>query len=115
MKKVEAIIRKSKFEVVKQALHDVDINFITYWDVTGEGNEKKETVYRGVSFKSSDIARRMISFVCNDDFKEAAINAIVDSAKTGEVGDGKIFVYNVEESVRIRNGERGSESLKEGR
>lgn len=111
MKKVEAIIRKSKFSAVKEALHDVGVNFFSYWDVTGLGNEKEGHVYRGVSFSTSDIQRRYLSIVVNDDFEEVTIKAIVKSAGTGEVGDGKIFVSNIEECYRIRTGEKGGDTL----
>lgn len=111
MKKIEAIIRKSKFNVVKEALHDVGVNFFSYWDVTGLGNEKKGHVYRGISYSTSDIQRRYLSIVVNDDFAEPAINAILRSASTGEIGDGKIFVSDVEEAYRIRTGRKGGETL----
>lgn len=112
MKKIEAIIRKSKYSEVKKALHDVGVNFFSYWDVTGIGNEKEGHVYRGISFSTSDIQRRYISIVVNDDYESVTINAILRAAKTGEVGDGKIFVSNIEESYRIRTGEKGSQTLK---
>ncbi len=111
MKKIEAIIRKSKFHQVKKSLHEAGINFFSYWDVTGLGNEKEGHVYRGVSYSTSDIQRRYLSIVVNDDFKEVTINAILSSASTGEVGDGKIFVSNIEESYRIRTGEKGKNTL----
>ncbi|MFK5879134.1 MAG: P-II family nitrogen regulator [Flavobacteriaceae bacterium] len=111
MKKVEAIIRKSKFSAVKEALHNVGVNFFSYWDVTGLGNEKEGHVYRGVSYSTSDIQRRYLSIVVNDDFETVTINAIVKSAGTGEVGDGKIFVSNIEECYRIRTGEKGGDTL----
>jgi nitrogen regulatory protein P-II 1 len=112
MKKIEAIIRKSKYRQVKEALHDVGVNFFSYWDVTGLGNEKEGHVYRGVTYSTSDIQRRYLSIVVNDDFAEATIKAILDSAATGEVGDGKIFVSDVIESYRIRTGENGGDTLK---
>jgi len=111
MKKIEAIIRKSQFEEVREALHAVDIDFLTYWDVTGIGNEKAGAIYRATVYETRFIQRTMISFVCRDHLTENAIQAIVKSAKTGELGDGKIFITNIEDSVRIRNGERGPESL----
>ena len=111
MKKIEAIIRKSKFSAVKEALHKVGVNFFSYWDVTGLGNEKEGHVYRGVSYSTSDIQRRYISIVVNDDFETATIDAIIKSAGTGEVGDGKIFVSNIEECYRIRTGEKGGDTL----
>jgi len=112
MKKIEAIIRKSKFSVVKEALHDVGINFFSYWDVTGLGNEKEGHVYRGVTYSTSDIQRRYLSIVVNGDFLEVAIKAILESAATGDVGDGKIFVSSIEECYRIRTGEKGGDTLK---
>ena len=111
MKKVEAIIRKSKFSEVKKALHEVGVNFFSYWDVTGQGNEKKGSVYRGVSYSTSDIQRRYLSIVVNDDFEEVTINTILEAATTGEVGDGKIFVSDVKECYRIRTGEKGGHTL----
>jgi len=112
MKKVEAIIRKSKFSAVKKALHEIGINFFSYWDVTGLGNEKEGHVYRGVSYSTSDIQRRYISIVINDDFEEATIKAILDAGATGEVGDGKIFVSDISEVYRIRTREKGANTLK---
>ena len=112
MKKIEAIIRKSKYSAVRNALHDVGINFFSYWDVTGLGNEKEGHVYRGVSYSTSDIQRRYLSIVVNDEFEAATIKAILDSAATGEVGDGKIFVSDIKECYRIRTGERGGKTLK---
>lgn len=112
MKKIEAIIRKSKFTEVKEALHDVGVNFFSYWDVTGLGNEKKGSVYRGVTSSTSNIQRRYLSIVVNDDFEEVTIQTIIDSGATGEVGDGKIFVSDIRETYRIRTGESGGETLK---
>ncbi|VAV83052.1 Nitrogen regulatory protein P-II [hydrothermal vent metagenome] len=112
MKKIEAIIRKSKFRVVKEALHNVGINFFSYWDVTGLGNEKEGHVYRGVAYSTSDIQRRYLSIVVNDEFESATIQAILESASTGEVGDGKIFVSDINECYRIRTGEKGGNTLK---
>jgi nitrogen regulatory protein P-II 1 len=111
MKKIEAIIRKSKFRAVKEALHEVGVNFFSYWDVTGLGNEKEGHVYRGVSYSTSDIQRRHISIVVNDDFEEVTINTIIKSAATGDVGDGKIFVSDIKQAYRIRTGEKGGETL----
>jgi nitrogen regulatory protein P-II 1 len=112
MKKIEAIIRKSKFSAVKEALHNVDVNFFSYWDVTGLGNEKEGHVYRGVSYSTSDIQRRHLSIVVNDDFEQVTIDALLKAASTGEVGDGKIFVSDINEAYRIRTGEKGGETLK---
>ena len=112
MKKIEAIIRKSKYSVVKEALHSVGVNFFSYWDATGRGNEKEGHSYRGVSYSTSDIQRRYLSIVVNDDFEDIAVKAILDSASTGEVGDGKIFVSDIAECYRIRTGEKGGDTLK---
>ena len=112
MKKIEAIIRKSKYRVVKEALHEVGVNFFSYWDVTGIGNEKEGHVYRGVSYSTSDIQRRYLSIVVNDDFEDVTIKAILESGSTGEVGDGKIFVSTIDDVYRIRTGEKGSKTLK---
>ena len=111
MKKIEAIIRKSKFSEVKEALHNVGVNFFYYWDVTGLGNEKEGHVYRGVSYSTSDIQRRYLSIVVNDNFEEITINAILKSASTGDVGDGKIFVSDIKEAFRIRTGDKGGQTL----
>ncbi|WP_066223888.1 P-II family nitrogen regulator [Formosa haliotis] len=112
MKKIEAIIRKSRFAEVKKALHAVGINFFSYWDVTGLGNEKEGHVYRGVSYSTSDIQRRYLSIVVNDDFEDTTVKTIIQSARTGDVGDGKIFVSDITECYRIRTGEKGGETLK---
>lgn len=112
MKKIEAIIRKSKYSAVKKELHSVGVNFFSYWDVTGLGNEKEGHVYRGVTYSTSDIQRRYLSIVVNDDFEKVTIEAILKSASTGDVGDGKIFVSDIIETYRIRTGEKGGETLR---
>ncbi len=111
MKKIEAIIRKSKFDDVKEALHEVEVNFFSYWDVTGVGNEKEGHVYRGITYSTSEIQRRYISIVVSESFVEKTIQAIISTAATDKVGDGKIFILPVEEAYRIRTGEKGNESL----
>ena len=95
MKKIEAIIRKSKFEEVRDALHSVEVNFFSYWDVTGIGNEKEGHVYRGITYSTSEIQRRYLSIVVSDSFVDKTIKAIIDSGATDRVGDGKIFVLLV--------------------
>ncbi len=112
MKKIETIIRKSKFDEVKEALHQIEVNFFSYWDVTGVGNEKQGHVYRGVSYSTTDIQRRFLSIVVSDPFLDRTVEAILKSAYTGAVGDGKIFVSAIEETYRIRTKERGKDSLK---
>jgi len=112
MKKIEAIIRRSKYRAVKEALHTVGVTFFSYWDVTGVGNEKQGHVYRGVKYSTSDIQRRYLSIVVNDDFEDVTVKAILSSSATGEVGDGKIFISDIKDSYRIRTGENGNKSLK---
>ena len=107
MKKVEAIIRKSKFDEVKKALHEIEVNFFSYWDVTGVGNEKQGHIYRGIAYSTSDIQRRYLVIVVSDDFLERTVQTLLDAASTGSVGDGKIFVSEVVEAYRIRTGESG--------
>jgi nitrogen regulatory protein P-II 1 len=111
MKKIEAIIRKSKFREVKEALHDVEVNFFSYWDVTGVGNEKIGKVYRGITYSTSDIQRRYLSIVVSDSFLDKTVEAILKSGSTDNIGDGKIFVSEVKEAYRIRTGEKGNQSL----
>jgi nitrogen regulatory protein P-II 1 len=112
MKKIEAIIRVSKFQEVKEALHEIDIDFFSYWDTVGVGNEKKRKgSYRGTSYDTEYISRRTLSIVVRDVNLKKTIDCLLKTAYTGEVGDGKIFVSSVEESYRIRTGESGDESL----
>lgn len=111
MKKIEAIIRKSKFDEVKDALHQIEVNFFSYWDVTGVGNEKQGHVYRGVSYSTTDIQRRYLSIVVSDPFLEIAVDAVLKSAFTGSVGDGKIFVSTIDETYRIRTKEKGTDAV----
>lgn len=111
MKKIEAIIRKTKFEEVKDALHDNGIEFFSFWDARGVGMARQSRVYRGVAYDTSAIERIYLSIVVRDINLDRTVDTIVSAAKTGQVGDGKIFVYDIDESVRIRTGERGDESL----
>src|SRR5699024_3778643 len=98
MKKIEAIIRKSKFDQVRDALHQVEVNFFSYWDVTGVGNEKKGHVYRSVSYSTADILQRHIFIVVSDAFLDRTIEASLKYYYTGNVGDGKIFISDVSET-----------------
>jgi nitrogen regulatory protein P-II 1 len=111
MKKIEAIIRKSKFEDVKNALHDVDIQFFTFWDVTGVGKETEGHIFRGAIYEANRIQRRMLSIVVRDQNAQKTIDAILKAAQTGVIGDGKIFVSNIEDVIRIRTDEHGPEAL----
>ena len=111
MKKIEAIIRKTKFEEVKETLHESGIDFFSFFPVTGVGKATQSRVYRGIAYDTSSIGRLLLTIVVRDINLEKTVNAILTSAKTGEVGDGKIFISNIDESYRIRNGEKGDESL----
>ena len=111
MKKIEVIIRKSKFDEVKEALHQIEVNFFSYWDVTGVGNEKQGHVYRGVSYSTTDIQRRFLSIVVSEPFLDRTVDAILKSAGTGTVGDGKLFVSSIDEVYRIRTKEKGADAV----
>ncbi len=111
MKKIEAIIRKTKFEEVRKALHEADIDFLSWWDVKGQGTAKQGLIFRGVAYDVNTIDRIFISFVVREINVEKSINAILKAAYTGESGDGRIFVETVDQSIRIRTGDRGDESL----
>ena len=111
MKKIEAIIRTSKFEDVKAALASLGIDFFSYWDALGVGNEKmrKQRGYRGTA-DTQYIRRVFISMVLHDSNVAKTVECIEKAAFSGVVGDGMIFTYNIEESVRISNGARGDAS-----
>ena len=111
MKKIEAVIRKSRFEDVKEALIEAGIDWFSYWDITGLGKSTEDQVVRGQIFKSNYIQRRMLSIVVRDVNLEKTVNAILNSARTGEMGDGKVFVYDIEVTYRIRTGESGPGAL----
>ncbi len=111
MKKIEAIIRKSKFDEVKKALHESGIDFFSFWEVTGVGKARESRVYRGIAYDTSTIERLLLSIVVRDINLEPTIKTLLSATKTGEVGDGKIFVSAIEESYRIRTEEKGDESL----
>lgn len=111
MKKVEAIIRKTKFDEVKEALNEAGIEFFSFWDVRGVGKATESRVYRGIKYDTSTIERIFISIYIRDKFLEPTVNAILTSAKTGSIGDGKIFISEIQDSYRIRTGEKGDKSL----
>ena len=100
MKKIEAIIRKTKFEDVKEALLAADIEWFSYYDVRGEGKMRQARIYRGVMYDTSSIERVLLNIVVRDKNVEKTINAIQEAARTGEIGDGRIFVIPVEDTVR---------------
>jgi nitrogen regulatory protein P-II 1 len=111
MKKVEAIIRKTKFDDVTAALNQAGIEFFSFWEVRGVGKATEARIYRGIKYDTSTIERILISIYIRDKFLEPTVNAILESAKTGSVGDGKIFVSEMEDAFRIRTGEKGDKSL----
>jgi nitrogen regulatory protein P-II 1 len=111
MKKVEAIIRKTKFDEVTAALNEAGIDFFSFWEVRGVGKATEARVYRGIKYDTSSIERILISIYVRDKFLEPTIHAILSSAKTGSVGDGKIFISDMLDAYRIRTGEKGDKSL----
>ena len=112
MKKVEAIIKPFKLDDVKDALHDVGVSGITVTEVKGFGRQKGHTeLYRGAEYVVDFLPKVKVEIVVPDERLEACIEAIQKAARTGRIGDGKIFVLNVEEAVRIRTGETGADAI----
>lgn len=111
MKKVEAIIRKTKFDDVKEALHDAGIEFFSFWEVRGVGKATEARIYRGIKYDTSSIERILITIYMRDKFLDSTIQAIMKAANTGSIGDGKIFVSDLLDAYRIRTGEQGDKSL----
>src|SRR5205814_1882667 len=110
--KLEAIIRTSKLDAVKTALHDAGIEGMTVSEVRGHGRQKGHTeFYRGQEYTVDLIPKTKLEMVVADDIVEKAIQAIVTSARTGKIGDGKIFLSRVDDVIRIRNDERGESAL----
>ncbi len=112
MKKIEAIIKPFKLDEVKEALQEVGVQGLSVIEVKGFGRQKGHTeLYRGAEYVVDFLPKVKIEVVLDDDQVEAAIDAIVDAAKTDKIGDGKIFVSPVEQAIRIRTGETGSDAL----
>lgn len=112
MKKIEAIVRLSKFDEIKDALAEIGVKFFTLKDVKGFGLEKGKTMtYRGSQYGPGFIARLQIDILTTEEKVNQIIDTISSSGRTGEVGDGKIVVYNVENIVRIRTGETASAAI----
>jgi len=112
MKKIEAIIKPFKLDEVKEALQDVGVQGLSVIEVKGFGRQKGHTeLYRGAEYVVDFLPKVKIDVVLDDDQVDAAIEAIVLAAKTDKIGDGKIFVSPVEQAIRIRTGESGSEAL----
>jgi len=112
MTKIEAIIQPSKFEAVKGALSDLGVEGMTISDVRGHGRQKGHTeVYRGREYTIDLVPKIKLEMVLADNLVDAAVDAIVQTARTGKIGDGKIFLSKVDEAIRIRNQERGALAL----
>ena len=112
MKKIEAIIKPFKLDEVKEALQDVGVQGLSVIEVKGFGRQKGHTeLYRGAEYVVDFLPKVKVEVVLDDDQVDAAIEAIVDAAKTEKIGDGKIFVSPVEQAIRIRTGESGSDAL----
>ena len=112
MKKIEAIIRPGRLEEVKDALNKIEIQGITISQVMGCGRQKGLTeVYRGTQIDVNVLPKVKFEIVVGDEVLEAVITTIIEAARLGEIGDGKIFVYPVEDAIRIRTGERGLAAL----
>ena len=112
MKKIEAIIKPFKLDEVKEALQEVGLLGITVTEAKGFGRQKGHTeLYRGAEYVVDFLPKVKIEIVLPDDLVERAIEAIQSAARTGRIGDGKIFVTPVEEAIRIRTGERGGEAI----
>ena len=112
MKKIEAIIQPFKLDEVKEALKGIGIDGLTISEVRGHGRQKGHTeFYRGREYTVDLLPKVKIEMVVHDDLKEKAIQAIVAAARTGRIGDGKIFISKVDEAIRIRNDERGENAL----
>ncbi len=112
MKKIEAVIKPFKLDEVKDALHEVGIKGITVVEARGFGRQKGHTeLYRGAEYVVDFLPKVKLEVVVEDSLAERAVEAIEQAAKTGRIGDGKIFVSSVEEAIRIRTGERGAEAI----
>jgi nitrogen regulatory protein P-II 1 len=112
MKKIEAIIQPFRLEAVKEALHEISVQGMTVTEVKGFGRQKGlREVYRGMEYQVDFIPKVKMEIVTSDDKVEAIVETITKTARTGRIGDGKIFVYPVAEVIRIRTGEKGDEAV----
>lgn len=112
MKKIEAIIQPSRFDSVKEALREIGVEGITVSEVRGHGRQKGHTeVYRGREYSVDLLPKVKLELVLPEAQAAQVINTILQAAKTGKIGDGKIFVSTLEDAIRIRNGERGESAL----
>jgi nitrogen regulatory protein P-II 1 len=112
MTKVEAVIQNSKLDAVKTALQEIGVEGMTVLEVRGHGRQKGHTeVYRGREYSVDLIPKTKIEMVLADALVERAVHAIVGAARTGKIGDGKVFLSRIDEAIRIRNDERGEGAL----
>ncbi len=112
MKKIEAIIKTFKLDEVKEALHEIGIQGITVSEVKGFGRQKGHTeLYRGTEYVVDFLPKIKMEIVVRDELVAKVVETVVEAARTGRIGDGKVFVLSVEEVVRIRTGERGEEAI----
>ncbi len=112
MKKIEAIVKPFKLEDVKEALREIGIEGMTVSEVKGFGRQKGHTeIYRGSEYTVDFLPKIKLEIVAADEQVERAVETIVSSAKTGKIGDGKVFVSNIEEAVRVRTDERGEQAV----
>jgi nitrogen regulatory protein P-II 1 len=112
MRKIEAIIKPFKLDEVKEALHAIGIQGMTVSEVKGFGRQKGHTeLYRGAEYVVDFLPKIKIEIAVAEEVTDKAVNAIVEAANTGRIGDGKIFVLPVEETIRIRTGERGPDAV----
>ncbi|MFQ5559773.1 MAG: P-II family nitrogen regulator [Nitrospinota bacterium] len=112
MKKIVAIIKPFKLDDVKEVLHEIGVQGMTVMEVKGYGRQKGHTeLYRGAEYVVDFLPKTELSTVVPDELVEKVVEAISKAARTGKIGDGKIFISPVEESIRIRTGERGEEAL----
>ena len=112
MKKVEAIIKPFKLDEIKEALHDIGLQGITVLEEKGFGRQKGHTeLYRGAEYVVDFLPKVKIELIIEDQQLDSAIEAIQKAAHTGRIGDGKIFISQIEDAIRIRTGERGAEAI----
>ena len=112
MKKIEAIVRPHKMEDIREALHEIGVNGMTITDVKGIGRQKGHTeTYRGSEYEINFVPKIKLEVVVPDDQVQKVISIIIKTAKTGEVGDGKIFLLPIEEAIRVRTEESGESAI----
>jgi nitrogen regulatory protein PII len=112
MKKIEAIIRPFRIDDVREALAEIGVKGMTLTEVKGYGRQKGHTeLYRGSEYQIDFLPKLKIEVVVADRMAETVVDTIIKAAKTGQVGDGKIFIYDVEDAVRVRTGESGEDAL----